>query len=293
MSIVSVQPALQDLPSWLNELPKSLTANVVQFVWVGQAGFLLKTATTTIGIDLYVSDSLANKYRGSLFPHTRMIDPPCRGSDLHALNLVLSTHGHTDHLDPDTLKEIFQNDGNVHPILICPRSEILKAGERNVPMQRIVGLDHGECYAPHPGISIRAVASAHETLQTDEWGNNYYLGYIIEVGALRIYHSGDCTPYKGLSSLLRSYEIDIAFLPVNGRDSYRREHGIAGNFTVEEALDLCAEANIPYLVPHHYGMFDFNTITVQEIEEAIQRVASPSVEAVLVEVGTVMDIRVN
>ncbi|MFA5446763.1 MAG: MBL fold metallo-hydrolase [Sphaerochaeta sp.] len=293
MGTLSLRPALQSLPAWLNELSIPLTADGVQFVWVGQAGFLFKTATTAIGIDLYLSDSLANKYRGSLFPHNRMIDSPCRGSELLALNFVLSTHGHTDHLDPDTLKEIFQSGDKVQPMLVCPRSEILKASERNVPVQRIVGLDHGECYAPHSGIAIQAIASAHEELQIDEWGNNYFLGYIIEVGRLRVYHSGDCIPYKGLSSVLRSHDIDIAFLPVNGRDSYRREHGIAGNFTVEEALLLCAEANIPYLVPHHYGMFDFNTISVQEIEDAIHRAAISSVEVVMVEVGTVMDIRVN
>jgi L-ascorbate metabolism protein UlaG (beta-lactamase superfamily) len=293
MSTLSLQPALQNLPVWLNELSRPLTADVVQFVWVGQAGFLFKTASTTIGIDLYLSDSLASKYRGSLFPHTRMIDPPCRGRELQSLNLVLSTHGHTDHLDSDTLQEIFQKDNKVQPLLVCPRSEILKAGERNVPVQRIVGLDHGECYAPHPDITIRAIASAHEELQTDEWGNNYYLGYIIEMGTLRIYHSGDCTPYKDLSSLLRSYDIDIAFLPVNGRDAYRNKHGIAGNFTIKEALTLCKDARIPYLVPHHYGMFDFNTISVQEIEEAIHNNATSSVHVVLVEIGTVMDIRAN
>ena len=52
----------------------------------------------------------------------------------------------------------------------------------------------------------------------------------------------------------------MALLPVNGRDAHRLAHGVPGNFDFAEAVELCAAAGIATLVPHHWGMFAFNTV---------------------------------
>lgn len=53
---------------------------------------------------------------------------------------------------------------------------------------------------------------------------------------------------------------------VNGRDEVRKTASIPGNFTLDEAVQLCARAAIPHLVAHHYGLFAFNTIAAAEID---------------------------
>jgi L-ascorbate metabolism protein UlaG (beta-lactamase superfamily) len=63
-------------------------------------------------------------------------------------------------------------------------------------------------------------------------------------------------------------QIDLALLPVNGRDTERLTKGIAGNFTLAEAIGLCRQARIPALIAHHYGMFAFNTIDAETIDQA-------------------------
>jgi hypothetical protein len=40
---------------------------------------------------------------------------------------------------------------------------------------------------------------------------------------------------------------------------------VFGNFSFEEAVTLCAGAGIGVLIPHHFGMFDFNTIDETEL----------------------------
>ena len=35
--------------------------------------------------------------------------------------------------------------------------------------------------------------------------------------------------------------------------------------TFAEARQLCLDAHIPYLIPHHFGMFEFNTIDKEEL----------------------------
>lgn len=101
--------------------------------------------------------------------------------------------------------------------------------------------------------------SAHEQLDITDEGSRF-LGYVIEVGGHRIYHSGDCVPFDGQVELLRALSPTIALLPVNGRDEYRRSNGVPGNFSLDEALSLCHDVGVPVMVAHHWGMFDFNTI---------------------------------
>eukprot|EP00752_Nemacystus_decipiens_P019106 g17162.t1 len=48
----------------------------------------------------------------------------------------------------------------------------------------------------------------------------------------------------------------------------RLASGIPGNFTLEEAINLCKDAGIGWMIPHHFGMFAFNTISEAAIDDA-------------------------
>ena len=82
-------------------------------------------------------------------------------------------------------------------------------------------------------------------------------------------------PYDGLEKKLRDLKPDIALLPVNGRDEYRRSRHVPGNFHFEEAIALCHSTDIPYLIPHHYGMFEFNSIDPQDLQKKIDAALLP------------------
>lgn len=94
----------------------------------------------------------------------------------------------------------------------------------------------------------------------DGRGRHKALGYVIEAAGLCIYHPGDCAPYEGLEANLEPYRIDLALLPVNGRDAERRAGGVPGNFSLEEAVALARSRGFGSSLGHHYGLFDFNTI---------------------------------
>lgn len=236
--------------------------------WLGQAGFLLRTCSRRHGtrhvlIDPYLSDSLAKKYSGTIFPHERLLRAPVAIDSLPAIDAVLCSHSHTDHMDPETLR----------PLLAAqPRCRLLAPlGVRDEALVRS-GAEADRVDTLIAGSSVRlptgavlAVASAHEQREFDASGHDRFLGYVLDVGGIRVYHSGDCTPYDGLAETLGLLRIDVALLPVNGRDEYRLSNGVPGNFTFGEALVLCAAAKIPALVPHHWGMFDFNTVAVSSL----------------------------
>ena len=267
MHIQKIELGTQSLLSWMKG--DTTPEGCLDLAWTGQAGFILQTARYRLGIDLYLSDSLAEKHGNEIFSHSRMTKSPISAQELSAcgLDMLLATHGHTDHLDPDTIKPLFQV--KKRPLCIVPRSIGELALERGVPLQRMVLLNAGESFHMDQ-LSITAIASAHEHLADDADGNSMYLGYVMDIGGVRVFHSGDSVPYPGLEETLAACRIDIGLLPVNGRDAFRTSHGVLGNFTVEEAGDIVRKAGITVLIPHHVQMFSFNTVEPQAIAERLR-----------------------
>jgi L-ascorbate metabolism protein UlaG (beta-lactamase superfamily) len=249
--------------------------------WLGQAGFILQDQDRTIVIDPYLSDSLARKYAGSLFEHVRRHPPPADPREL-VCDLVICTHRHTDHMDGATLTALTAANPDLR---ICvPRAEVEHAAAIGLERNRIVEMSAGETFRPLEGVSVTPIPAAHEQLSTDANGEHRFLGVIISTGTTTIYHSGDCVPYDGLADILRDAEIEIALLPVNGRDAYRQRHGVPGNFWVDEAIELCEAARIPTLIGHHFGLFDFNTVPPEHLDRAVA-MSSTNVRWIRPEVG--------
>jgi L-ascorbate metabolism protein UlaG (beta-lactamase superfamily) len=250
---------------------RGMPAGEVGLAWLGQAGFAVKHGNAFLLIDPYLSDHLAKKYRGTRFPHVRMMRAPVRPEELENVDWVLCTHRHSDHMDPGSLPELAR--GSPHCRFLVPAAERETALEMGLPAERVVVIDAGETIPLCPDSDCTAIPSAHEDLKTNDRGEHRFLGYILRLGRLTLYHSGDCVPYAGLAERLRDARIDLALLPVNGRDSYRAKHGVPGNMTFDEAADLCRAAGISWLVPHHFGMFDFNTVSVDELENRIAQLS--------------------
>jgi L-ascorbate metabolism protein UlaG (beta-lactamase superfamily) len=243
--------------------------------WLGQSGYLVKSRTGTLLIDPYLSEHLTAKYAGTNKPHVRMTRAPLRGGDLEGIDLVLSSHKHSDHLDPGTLPDLLATSSAAK--LGLPEALVDHARGMGLPADRLVGLDVGKSFA-HRGISVRAVASAHERVETDERGRHLYLGFVVEVEGLRLYHSGDTLVHEELAGQLGEAPFDVFFLPINGRDPAR---GVAGNMSAAEAVDFAAARGPRHLVPHHYDMFTFNTVPISLFEEEARRLPARVVPRVL------------
>lgn len=220
-------------------------------------------------IDPYLSDVLAEKYKGKIFPHIRLHDSPVDPSEVTGLSTVMCTHGHTDHMDLGCIPDLQKKSS---PLFVVPRSETLKGVERGINPTRLLGLASGESFTTLHGVKIFGVPAAHEDITQDEYHQDLFMGYVVEIQGLRFYHSGDCTPYENQVDILTALKPDVAFLPVNGRDEHRAGNGVPGNFTFDEAVNLCRETGIKHLVCHHWGLFEFNTALKEDLEVAISDV---------------------
>lgn len=233
--------------------------------WLGQSGYVIKSRLGTLVIDPYLSEHLTKKYEGTNKPHIRMTPAPFRGRELTGVDLVLASHKHSDHLDPGTIPDLMAASPGA--LLGLPQSLIDHAIGLGIPADRLVGLDAGRTLE-HKGFRVRAIASAHEGLDTDERGRHLYLGFVVEAEGVRLYHSGDSLAYDGLVEQLGPEPFDVLFLPINGRDPAR---GVAGNMSAAEAVDLACRVKPRFVVPHHYDMFTFNTVPVSVFETEARR----------------------
>lgn len=256
------------LQDWFSRPVTENKNDSVQCAWVGQAGFLFRGNGLKIGIDLYLSDSLAQKYQGKEFPHQRMMEVPIRSEELEDLDVVLCTHGHTDHMDKETLVSLYRQ--GTGPLLIAPRFELPKLLEMGLPSQRLIGMSEYETFTLSERLSIQALPAAHETRQYDQWGNTKALGFLLDFGLLSFYHSGDTLAFTELEAAAAAAHVDVCMLPVNGRKDSLSQKGILGNFSPTEAGLFAHQVGASFLIPHHFGMFDFNTVDPEEIKHQVE-----------------------
>jgi len=237
----------------------------VRLYWLGQAGFVIEAGGRRLVIDPYLSDSLAEKYRGKRFEHERLMPAPATPADLGPVDLVLATHQHTDHMDAQTLMPLAAANPDCR--FVVPRAALATAGERiGVGPDRLIAVDAGETVTPLAGISITAIRAAHETLERSPEGWHRFLGYVVAVDGVSFYHSGDTIPFDGLAEEVAPFAVDLALLPVNGRRAELTQAGIPGNLTLDEACLLAERIGAADMIAHHYGMFAFNTENPETID---------------------------
>ena len=70
--------------------------------------------------------------------------------------------------------------------------------------------------AQFEGFRLMAIPVAHETLDEHEQFGHRYVGYLVDIQGVLIYHAGDTVVYPGLVERLQAHSIDIGMVPING-----------------------------------------------------------------------------
>ncbi len=280
--------AFQKDDALLADIATARARGVTRLWWLGQSGFLLHTPGKTLLFDPYLSDSLTKKYAGTDKPHTRITERVIGPERLDGIDLVTSSHNHTDHLDAETLVPMLAR--NPEARLLIPRANrafVIErlasfvgpdlAGPRSVGPpatgfeQRLLEIDAGETIR-HDRIELTAIPSAHNTVERDEQGRCRFLGYAAKLGSLTVFHSGDTLLHDDLIPMLQRVSPDVVLLPINGQ---RPERRVAGNLSGPEAARLAKAVGAKLVVPHHFDLFAFNTEPPEEFEAECRRLNQP------------------
>ena len=238
--------------------------------WLGQSGFLIVWKGRKLLLDPYLSDSLSKKYAATDKPHVRMVERLADPAHLPSMDIITSSHHHTDHLDAETLIPILKNSPDTR--FVIPEANRALVSERiGCPVGFPVGLTDKE-QIQIKDFTIHAVPSAHNEIERDASGKCIYLGYVIQFGQWTVYHSGDTMLYPGIGEILKPFKVDCAFLPINGYDPDRR---VAGNLNGKEAAELGQTIGARLVIPHHFDMFEFNTANPQLFETCCKSINQP------------------
>ncbi len=145
-------------------------------------------------------------------------------------DILLITHEHFDHCSPEDIKKVRRSDSTT---LIPENLSLQFKGDAKRIAEGDVLADGLEI----KGTRIEVVPAYNINKQYHPRG--FGVGYIVELGGLRIYHAGDCDFFPEMKQI----RADVALLPIGG--TYTMDE--------EEAANAVVAISPKFVIPMHYG----------------------------------------
>ena len=217
----------------------------MKITWLGQAGLLFEKNGKTVMIDPYLSESVV-KVNPLNF---RRVPVEEKFFDMTP-DVMIFTHDHLDHFDPETAPRFFAKTDK-QMLVLCPASVWQKArthggGHNYVQFDRFT---EWTAY----GMRFSAVHAEHS--------DPYAIGVIIEdlEDGKTYYVTGDTLYNKKVFADLPD-DIDVIFLPING---------VGNNMNEVDAMRFFKASGAKVAVPLHVGMFDEKTPDIFKAEPRV------------------------
>ncbi len=202
---------------------------MIKFIWLGQAGLLIKTDKKTILVDPYLSDSVEK-----INPKSKRRVPVDKSLFEVKPDIILLTHNHLDHTDPKTLVHYLTEDSK---ILVLASGNAWVTARKFGGENNYVLFNKGTIWT-EGNISFCAVPAEHSDREA--------IGVIITYDGKNYYITGDTLYNEGIFEHLPK-DIEVIFLPING---------VGNNMNITDAKSFVKRSGARLSVPVHFGMFD-------------------------------------
>lgn len=201
----------------------------MKVIYLGQAGLLFEKDGFKIMLDPYLSDSVGKRDPG----HHRKVPVDEHIFDVKP-DVMIFTHDHLDHYDPETAERFIRPDSGV--TVLAPRpvwNKVRRTGGNN----RYVLFNRHTVWS-EGGVRFLAVKAEHS--------DPFAIGVILDDGERKYYVTGD-TLYN--EEIFEDIPEDIyaLFLPVNG---------VGNNMNMTDAAAFAARIGAARTVPVHIGLMD-------------------------------------
>ncbi len=234
--------------------PAALGAEEQAVTFIGHSSFLVQMK----GLGVLIDPVFAKR----LILLRRQRRAGVRVKDLPAIDAVLLTHAHMDHLNRPSLRAVvreMRRRGRVAPVAVVPNGVADLVAD--LGFSKVVELTWWES-AEVEGLKVTATPARHWGARMFKDTHRGFGGYVLEaLGAEAIYHSGDTAYFDGFKEIRRRLEPKIALLPIGAYfpDSYRSVHT-----SPEEALQGFLDVGAETMVPMHYNTFKLGREPMEE-----------------------------
>jgi len=223
--------------------------------WLGQNSCLFRTAGADIMIDPYFSrPGPPEKYLRDEAPIT---------ADEFGPDAVFCTHDHSDHTDPGYLLPLAQRWP--HTRFFGPPESARRMLDAGLPSDRVKALAPGDVVEVGPA-SVEAVLS-----KTPEVSDVAHFGYLADLGAIRIYDTGDVmrgiTREPALLEPIQKAAPHIALITTSPTEEEFPDF--------HEAAALARAIGARVAAPAHYGCFAKRTFDPSPFAAAFTDPAGP------------------
>lgn len=222
----------------------------MRITYIGHATLLIE-----VGGRRFLTDPNFDSTLGRFLP--RVSAPGIALGALPALDGILLSHAHADHLSFASLNEL-------------PRTVPLFAPPTIARWLRARGYAHAEPLGPGEsgligGVQLKAAGAKHvgSRYAVDRWRSDASM-YLLDAGAETVFFAGDTALTPETHHLVRDHvvtngrQLDVALLPI-GHAPWWKFNFRRGHLTSDDALTLFERLDAKVLIPYHWGTFQHVT----------------------------------
>lgn len=228
--------------------PACWDPNGITAAWLGHATVLLNFYGVTILTDPALFKRIGADTCFGTIGAKRLVAPALRPRQLPAIDLVLLSHAHMDHLDPATLRAL---PGAPQVVTAHATTDLLPETQQ----PKAHALSWGQqvrIFTRHGDLQVRAFEVKH-------WGARWrydkyrgYNGYVVEREGKKLIFGGDTAYIDTFRRLRRDGPYDLAIMPIGAYQPW-----VCSHCTPEQAVRMANQAGAEHFLPIHFKTFPF------------------------------------
>lgn len=221
------------------------TPDELGITFIGHSGFVVQIGGKNVAID--------PNFANWIFVLKRLRRPGLRLRELPAIDYVLVSHAHFDHLHKPSLRAIARWSRRKcarAPVIVVPKhvGDVVRA----LGFERVVELEWWQEVRDPSGLTITHTPANHWGARMLSDFHRGFGGFVLRSGEHSVYHSGDTAYFNGFAEIGKRLRPKIALLPIGAYDppSFRNVHT-----SPEDAVQAFLDLGASRMVPMHYGSF--------------------------------------
>lgn len=220
--------------------PATWSNDRITLSWLGHATVLINFFGRWILTDPVLGKRIGVRVAGVTLGPKRYSLPALRVRDLPALDLLLVSHAHMDHLDLATLNRL-------------PRSVRVithrGVGDLLGRFSQVDEIAWGQTLE-HDGLTITGTGGKHWGARTLTDHQRGYGGFLVEAQQRRVFFAGDTAYTEMYQPIGQSGGVDLAIMPIGAYDPW-----IANHANPEQAWSMAGHLGARQVLPVHHSTF--------------------------------------